>query len=46
MNWMISADSKMYDHSSSFEHYGLIDWRQETQNLTLEIQFVFIVLGH
>lgn len=28
MNWIISANSKMYDHSSSFEHYGSIDWRQ------------------
>ncbi|WP_422354340.1 HNH endonuclease [Roseivirga pacifica] len=28
MNWIISANSKMYDHSSSFEHYGCIDWRQ------------------
>jgi len=28
MNWIISANSKMYDHSSSFEHYRSIDWRQ------------------
>lgn len=28
MNWLISANSKIYDHSSSFEHYGFIDWRQ------------------
>ena len=28
MNWIISANSKMYDHSSSFEYYGSIDWRQ------------------
>lgn len=28
MNWLISANSNMYDHSSSFEHYGFIDWRQ------------------
>ncbi len=28
MNWIISANSKLYDHSSSFEHYGSIDWRQ------------------
>ena len=30
MNWLISANSDMYDHSSSFEHYGFIDWRQGT----------------
>lgn len=28
MNWIISANSNMYNHSSSFEHYGSIDWRQ------------------
>lgn len=28
MNWMISANSSMYDHTSSFEHNGFIDWRQ------------------
>ncbi len=28
MDWIISANSKIYDHASSFEHYGFIDWRQ------------------
>ncbi|MEL4418979.1 HNH endonuclease [Shewanella algae] len=28
MYWMISANSNMYDHASSFAHYGYIDWRQ------------------
>ncbi len=28
MNWLISANSKIYDHASSFEHHGFIDWRQ------------------
>ena len=28
MNWLISANASMYDHSSSFEHFGYIDWRQ------------------
>jgi 5-methylcytosine-specific restriction protein A len=28
MNWIISANSSIYDHSSSFEHFGFIDWRQ------------------
>lgn len=27
-NWIISANSQMYDHSSSFEHFSFIDWRQ------------------
>ncbi|MBB3837722.1 5-methylcytosine-specific restriction protein A [Runella defluvii] len=26
--WIISANAKMYDHSSSFEHFEFIDWRQ------------------
>lgn len=28
MNWLISANGKMYDHASSFAHFGEIDWRQ------------------
>ncbi|WP_196159768.1 HNH endonuclease [Reinekea sp. G2M2-21] len=28
MNWLISANGKMYDHASSFAHFGSIDWRQ------------------
>ncbi len=28
MNWIISANSSMYDHASSFEHFGHVDWRQ------------------
>jgi 5-methylcytosine-specific restriction protein A len=28
MNWLMSANSQMYDHVSSFEHYGFIDWKQ------------------
>jgi 5-methylcytosine-specific restriction enzyme A len=27
-NWIISANAKMYDHTSSFEHFSYIDWRQ------------------
>lgn len=26
--WIISANAEMYDHSSSFEHFNFIDWRQ------------------
>ena len=28
MNWLISANGRMYDHASSFAHHGSIDWRQ------------------
>ena len=32
MDWIISANASLYDHSSSFEHYGFIDWRQGNTN--------------
>lgn len=28
MEWLIAANAEMYDHSSSFEHFKFIDWRQ------------------
>ena len=28
LNWLISANGGMYDYSSSFAHFGSIDWRQ------------------
>lgn len=28
MNWLISANSKIYDHKSSFLNHGYIDWHQ------------------
>ncbi len=28
MNWLISANSSKYNHSSSFENFSYIDWRQ------------------
>ncbi len=28
MNWIIAANSNLYDLSSSFEHFGFIDWKQ------------------
>ena len=40
-NWIISANSQMYDHASSFEHYSFIDWRQG--NVRFEVgDIVFI----
>jgi len=35
MNWLISANSEIYDHASSFEHYGQIDWRQNQTRYTV-----------
>lgn len=34
--WMISANSEMYDHSSSFEHYNFIDWRQGKAKFSID----------
>lgn len=36
MNWLISANSKIYDHASSFEHYGFIDWRQNNTHYKVD----------
>ncbi|MBK3520041.1 HNH endonuclease [Carboxylicivirga marina] len=42
MNWIISANSKMYDHSSAFEHYGFIDWKQGlTKYSTGDIVYIY-----
>lgn len=40
-NWIISANSQMYDHTSSFEHFSFIDWRQGNVNFQVE-DVVFI----
>ena len=31
MAWIISANSKMYDHASAFAVFGFIDWRQRAK---------------
>lgn len=28
MDWLISANSTMFDHATVFEHFGFIDWKQ------------------
>lgn len=41
-NWIISANSQMYDHTSSFEHYSFIDWRQGNVNFAIrDIVFIY-----
>jgi len=35
MKWLISANSTIYDHASSFEHHGFIDWRQGKNKFSL-----------
>jgi 5-methylcytosine-specific restriction protein A len=42
MNWLISANAKMYDHSSSFAHHSSIDWRQgNVKYSTGDIVFIY-----
>ncbi len=42
MNWLISANSEMYDHTSSFEHFGFIDWRQGTTKFNVnDIVYIY-----
>lgn len=41
-NWIISANSQMYDHTSSFEHFSFIDWRQGNVNFKIgDIIFIY-----
>jgi 5-methylcytosine-specific restriction protein A len=41
-NWIIAANSQMYDHTSSFEHYSFIDWRQGNVNYEIgDIVFIY-----
>lgn len=42
MNWLISANGKMYDHASSFAHHGSIDWRQGNAKYSLgDIVYIY-----
>ncbi|HSH54614.1 MAG TPA: HNH endonuclease [Methylotenera sp.] len=42
MNWLISANGKMYDHASSFAHHGSIDWRQGNAKFNLgDIVYIY-----
>ena len=42
MNWLISANSKIYDHASSFEHNGSIGWKQnKTKYAVGDIVYVY-----
>lgn len=40
-HWIISANSQMYDHTSSFEHFSFIDWRQG--NIKYEIGDIIFI---
>lgn len=35
MNWIISANGKMYDHAKAFEKWGFIDWYQANRKYSI-----------
>lgn len=41
MNWMISANGKMYDHAASFATFGFIDWRQRANYSIGDLVFIY-----
>ena len=41
MNWMISANGKMYDHATSFARFGFIDWRQKANYSIGDLVFIY-----
>ncbi|WP_228007834.1 HNH endonuclease [Kosakonia pseudosacchari] len=45
MNWLISANPKVYDHESSFNHSNSIDWRQGRTNYSIG-DVVYIYVSH
>jgi len=45
MHWLISANSKIYDHASAFAHYGYIDWRQGNGKYSIDdIIYIYCTL--
>lgn len=41
MNWMISANGKMYDHASAFQKWGYIDWKQSANFEINDIIYIY-----
>ncbi|MGG7447389.1 HNH endonuclease [Kosakonia oryzendophytica] len=43
MNWLISANPKVYDHESSFNDFNSIDWRQGRTNYSVgDIVYIYV----
>lgn len=40
MNWIISANGKMYDHAAAFQKWGFIDWRQRAKYNVGDIVYI------
>ncbi|MBQ1187222.1 MAG: HNH endonuclease [Clostridia bacterium] len=41
MNWMISANGKMYDHATAFQKWGFVDWRQRANYSVGDIVYIY-----
>lgn len=41
MIWMISANSKIYDHAGAFATFGFIDWRQRAKYRVGDTVFIY-----
>ena len=41
MNWMISANGKMYDHATAFQRWGFIDWRQRANYSVGDVVYIY-----
>ena len=43
MYWLISADSKIFDHARAFFDHGFIDWKQSCNYNIGDIVYIFSV---
>lgn len=41
MEWLISANGKIYDHVSAFNEFGYIDWRQTANYQIDDIVYIY-----
>ncbi len=41
MEWLISANNKMYDHAGAFNEFGYIDWRQKANYKVGDIVYIY-----
>lgn len=41
MEWLISANGKMYDHEMAFKEFGYIDWRQNANYELGDIVYIY-----
>lgn len=46
MNWLISANGKMYNHIAAFDVFGYIDWRQTAKYEVGDIVYIYSTKPH